>query len=490
MNMVAFDLGGSGAKVVLGKYDGHTLKLETIHRFEHSPTPIGNGLYWDFIKIYNNMIEGLKKAVEITDDSVVSFGVDSFSNDFSFISKEGELLSPVRCYRDSRTERFKKQIYAKMTPERLYFLTGNQNANFNTLMQLAALHEAGQSFYTLNAYKMLFTPDLLTFFLTGKPVSEYTISSVSQMFSYQDKFWSNEILSTFDLDKNMFGELVQPGTIVGHTTEQVNSYLGTKGFQVISVCEHDTASAFLASIGGSDCAIISSGTWALVGIQTEKPVVSDYGMKYNVANEGGYPGHHRILRNVMGTWILQEIRAYYREKGCDYSYAQLEKMAGESTPFAFFIDVDDPVFFEPGNMPEKIRQYCIRYYGSAPESIGETVRCVYESLAMKYRWSIEILERLTGKKLTSVNIIGGGSKDKLMCQLTSNICGRPVISGPAEATSYGNLLVQLIASKKISSVEEGLSLLRASFSADTYTPDSNCIWNEKYQSFREMFNLD
>lgn len=490
MNMVAFDLGGSGAKVVLGKYDGKSIELETIHRFEHSPCPIGDGLYWDIVNIYNNMVKGLKIAIKKTGDSITSFGIDSFSNDFSFISKDGDLLSPVRSYRDKRTERYKKQIYAKMSPEKLYQLTGNQCANFNTLMQLGAMHEAGLDYVTKNAYKMLFTPDLLTYFLTTKSVSEYTISSVSQMFSFKDNYWNKEILDTFGLSDTMFGTLVQPGTVAGRTTEQVNALLGTKGFNVVSVCEHDTASAFLASIGGKESAIISSGTWALVGIQTDKPIINEYGMKYNVANEGGYPGHHRILRNVMGTWILQEIRAYYREKGQDYSFAEMEKLAGESRPFAYLIDVDDPMFFEPGDMPEKVQNFCRRYYDSAPQTVGEIVRCVYESLAMKYRWSIEILEHLTGKALSRINIIGGGSKDKLMCQLTANICGKPVLAGPAEATSYGNILVQLIAAGEIKTIEEGLDLLRASFTAQEYLPEKSSLWDEKYEMFKKLFHLN
>ncbi len=490
MNMVAFDLGGSGGKVQLGRFNGRTIQLETMHRFEHSPCQMNNGLYWDIIDIYRQMNIGLKKSVAATNDKIISFGVDSFSNDFAFISPSGELVSSMRCYRDNRTQRYKEQIYQKLSPEKLYSLTGNQNANFNTLMQLAAMKEADQGCFMEHGNKMLFTPDLLTYFLTGEAVAEYTISSVSQMYSFQDENWCQIILDTYQIPKEMFGTLVQPGSITGKTTACYSRQLGSSGFQTVSVCEHDTASAFLASTAGEDCAIISSGTWALVGTELQSPIINDLGMKYNIANEGGFPGHHRLLRNVMGTWLLQETRAFYHENGQDYSYALMESLAESETPFAFLIDVDNDLFFEPGNMPEKIRSACTTLYGSSPQSIGALVRCIYESLAFKYRWTIELLERMIGKTLPVINMVGGGSKDALMCQLTANACGRPVVAGPAEATSLGNLMVQLIATGEIDSIEDGKDILRASFSTREFTPKDDILWHEKYLEFKELFHLD
>lgn len=490
MNMLAFDLGGSGAKLMLGKFDGTKLALDTVHRFEHSPVRIGGGLYWDIVNIYNNMLYGIKKAINLTGDRTISIGIDSFSNDFAFISEQGELLSQLRCYRDDRTKRYRKQIYAKMPPQRLYRLTGNQNADFNTLMQLAAMMEAGQGYIPHGAYKMLFTPDLLVYFLTGNPVSEYTISSVSQMFSFAENDWNDEILAAFGLSKSMFGKLVSPGTVAGNTTGTVNRIIESRGIKVVSVCEHDTASAFIAGALGRDSVIISSGTWALVGIQTEKPIINDYGMKYNVANEGGFKGHHRLLRNVMGTWIIQEIRSYYRSKGIEYTYSQLEQAAAESAPGKYFIDVDDPMFFEPGDMPEKVIGFCRKYYGKAPENIGAIMRCVYESLAMKFRFSVEILEKLTGKAYPAINIIGGGSRDRLLCRLTADICKKPVTAGPAEATAYGNLLVQLIADGVVKNIEQGQKILKNSYSVREYKPESDIQWDEKYRLFKSMFNID
>lgn len=490
MDMVAFDLGGSGGKVQLGRFDGRTIQIEQMHRFEHSPCHINDGLYWDIIDIYRQMNIGLKKSVAATNDEITSFGIDSFSNDFAFISSSGELISSLRCYRDNRTQRYKNKIYEKLSPKRLYSLTGNQNANFNTLMQLAAMKKADQGYLMEHGNKMLFTPDLLIHFLTGEVVSEYTISSVSQMYSLQDGGWCAEILNAYQIPREMFGTLAQPGTVAGKTTYNCNQQLGTKGFQVVSVCEHDTASAFLASTCQEKCAIISSGTWALVGTEVQSPIINELGFKHNIANEGGYPGHHRLLRNVMGTWLLQEIRAYYHKKGQDYSYAQMEALAESEAPFAFLIDVDNDLFFEPDNMPEKINTVCSQIYNTAPKSVGALVRCVYESLAMKYRWTIEILEQMTGTPLPVVNIVGGGSKDALMCQFTANACNKQVIAGPAEATSFGNFLVQLISVNEISTIREGKEILNASFTTREFTPQDTALWNEKYLEFKELFHLE
>lgn len=490
MNVLAFDLGGSGGKVFLGQFDGHTIYLENVHRFENSPISINGGLYWNIISIYQQMNIGIKKAIHITNDNIESLGIDTFSNDFVFIDSNGELLSPLRCYRDNRTQKYQQDIYNKISPKTLYFLTGNQNASFNTLMQLAAMQQAGQRFILDNSYKMLFTPDLLINFLTDKFISEYTISSVSQMYSFKDKNWCNEILDIFKISKDLFGDLVEPGTIIGTTKESYNSQLQTKGFQVTAVCEHDTASAFLASICQSDCAIISSGTWALVGTEVSEPIITDESFKYNIANEGGYPGRHRLLRNVMGSWLIQEIREYYKSQSQEYSYAQLESLAVDAPPFIYLIDVDNPIFFSPGDMPKKISTYCMNLYGHAPKTIGELVRCVYESLAFKYRWNIEKLEQITYKPLPTINIVGGGSNSMLVCQFTANACNKPVIAGPSEATALGNILVQLIANKQISDINQGKNILQTSFPTQKFYPEDTKVWEEQYYKFKGLFNLD
>jgi rhamnulokinase len=490
MNFIAFDLGGSSGKLFLGRFDGEHLSLENVHKFDNNPIPINNGLYWDVLNIYSQMNLGIKKAINHNNESIISFGLDTFSNDFAFIDKRGELLTPLRCYRDQRTERHKAAIYAKISPEKLYALSGNQIAPFNTLMQLAAMRESGQGYILENAYKMLFTPDLLINFLTGEVASEYTIASVSQMFDFGKNTWNQEILKAYNIPDNILGNIVRPGTIIGKTTDSYNKELDIPGFKVISVCEHDTASAFLASISKGDKAIISSGTWSLVGTEVQMPVINQLGYRFNIANEGGYKGRHRLIRNVMGLWIIQELKSYYNSHGERYSFTDMETAAAQAKPFAFRIDPDDLIFFSPEDMPLKINKRCLEVDAKAPQTMGETVRCAAESLAFKYRWAIEKIEQLIGKPLPIINIIGGGSRNRLLCQFTANACNKPVLAGLPDATALGNILVQLLANQQISSIEQGQDLVSHSFPIAEYLPCEMQVWEEKYQEFKAVFHLE
>jgi sugar (pentulose or hexulose) kinase len=357
-------------------------------------------------------------------------------------------------------------------------------------MQLGAMQAAGQGWILDKADKLLFTPDLLVYYLTGEAVAEYTISSVSQLYSFTDRDFSSEVLEACNIRKDLFGGLVMPGTVTGRLRDGLCRNHGISPFKVVSVCEHDTASAYLASpLDSSDTLVISSGTWALMGCEIDRPLINEEAYRYNIANEGGYPGHHRFLLNVMGSWIIQEILAEYRTKGTAYSYAELEETAKKAAPFAYFIDVDDNVFFNPGNMIGKIQKNCRRQYGSAPEDTGALIRCVYESLAMKYRRNLEILEKVTGTAFKEINIIGGGSKDALMCRFTADACKRPVAAGPREATVLGNMLVQLIAEGETASVGEGRRIIAASFPPVLYEPENTALWEEGYGRYCTLFPL-
>lgn len=301
MNILAFDLGASGGKLFLAKIDGDNVSIENIHRFDNVSYSANGALFWDIINIYKEMNVGIKKAIEMTDDQIDSFAIDSFSNDFGLIDKNGQLLTQVRCYRDERTARHADKIYSKLSKEKLYELSGNQNALFNTYLQLGAMREDGHGFLLDNAYKLLFIPDLLINFLTGKTISEYTISSVSQLYDFKKDDWCQEILDSYDIPRELFGTLTKPGTLLGNTQESYNEMMGTKGFPVSVVCEHDTASAYLSSPLHTDCALVSCGTWSLIGTELDHCVITPEGYAANLANEGGYEGHHRILRNVMGS---------------------------------------------------------------------------------------------------------------------------------------------------------------------------------------------
>jgi sugar (pentulose or hexulose) kinase len=324
--------------------------------------------------------------------------------------------------------------------------------------------------------------------LTGQALAEYTISSVSQLFSFADRDFCDELLKIFNIRRDLLGPIAMPGTLAGNITDKLVREQEIRSFRVISVCEHDTASAYLASpLNRKDTIIISSGTWALMGCEVEMPIIREDGYRYNIANEGGYPGYHRFLKNVMGSWIIQEIRSDYRIKGIEYSYAELENAAENSKPFVFFIDVDDDLFFSPGNLSGKIHEACWKRYGNAPEDIGSLIRCVYESLAMKYRRNLEILEKVTGQTFRVINIVGGGSKDALMCRFTADACALPVVAGPQEATVLGNILVQLIAAGEIGSVEQGRSMIADSFPPIWYEPQNTAVWEEEYRYYSVLF---
>jgi sugar (pentulose or hexulose) kinase len=483
-NVLAFDLGGSGGKLIKGAFDGKRLELSRVCKFENRPLLIRDALYWDITGIYRHLAEGLKKAS--AEYAVLSLGIDSFSNDFGFIDRNGELLSQVRCYRDRRTVKYADYVYSRVSPRRLYELTGNQNAPFNTLMQIGAMQAAGQGWLLERADKLLLAPDLLLYFLTGDIRAEYTIASVSQLFNFFRTDFDEEILGSFNLPRERFGPVVQPGTSAGRVVIEGEKY----PFNAVSVCGHDTASAYCASpFNGKDTLIISSGTWSLLGCEIEKPLICEEGYRWNFANEGGYPGHHRFLRNVMGSWIIQEIRADYLSRGQDISYGEMEKAAEAAVPFAFFIDVDDDLFFHPGDMAEKVKSYCRKHYGKAPEELGSLICCVYESLAMKYRRNLDLLKAITGRTIKRINVLGGGSKDSLMCGFTAGACSLPVLAGPEEATALGSILVQLIAAGELSTLEEGRSVIASSFPPVCYEPQNAAHWEEEYRRYDELFPL-
>ncbi|MDR1539342.1 MAG: rhamnulokinase [Clostridiales bacterium] len=488
MDYLAFDLGASGGKLFRGVYNGSLLALSEVHRFYNTAVALGSGIYWDFLRIWQNLTIGLQKANR--EGVSRSFGVDSFSNDFSFIDKSGELLAPMRCYRDKRTARCAEAIYQKMTRRELYGESGNQIAPFNTLMQLAAMREERKDAVIDAAHRLLFLPDLIAYYITGETLAERTVSSVSQMYRFDTEDWSDTILDTFHLPRRLFGTLIDPGTISGKASRDFRGHLGIGGFNFVSVCEHDTASAFLALPNDGDRAIISSGTWSLVGCEVKNPIINDYGFRHNIANEGSFPGHHRLLLNVMGSWLLQELRADLQADGQDYNFVQLEALARESSEFAFLIDVDDVRFFSPGDVRRKIRETCFARNHALPETAGQFARCICESLALKYRWALDKLETLTGRKFPEISIIGGGSKDALICGMTADACSRLVVAGPWEASSLGNILAQLLAFGEIKNIAEGRELIDRSFSQCCYYPEQSERWEQIYMKFTEHFGLE
>ena len=485
MKYVAFDLGASSGKLFEGEIRDGKLCIEPLYGFPNQIVCLKDGMYWDFMRIYSELCAGLRKSE--ARGRVHSLGVDSYNNDFSLIDSNGEMLIPIRSYRDPRTRKYWDEIFSLMPEEQVYMHSGNQIAPFNTLMQLSAMNLAGQCFLLKNAHRLLMLPDLLGYYITGKEAMEYTVAAETELLNLETKQWIDEILTTYDIPRNILPELNMPGTILGPSTPEFNDQNRMEGFDFVNVCEHDTASAFLASPLGRDAAFISSGTWALVGIETDKPVVNEFTYRNNLANEGGMDGHHRILRNVMGSWLIQELKRDYALEGTDYSFPEIIALAMETEPFRFPLDPDADEFYLPGNMRAKIREVSMRVNGCAPETPGEMFRCVYEALVMKYRYCIELLEQAAGRTYDTVNIFGGGCQDALCNQLVADACGKKVVAGPVDASSIGNILVQMIAHGELKDVAEARALVARSFELREYSPQNHDAWEAHYGEFLNLF---
>lgn len=485
MGYVAFDLGASSGKLFSGRIAEGKLALQEEYTFPNDIVCLGEGMYWNLMGIYSGLVRGLQRAEER--EPVVSLGIDSFNNDFSLIDKAGELLYPLRSYRDPRTRRYWREIFSRMSPRELYMYSGNQIAPFNTLMQLAAMRLGGQGYLLDNAHRLLMLPDLLGYYITGEEGIEYTLAAETQMLDLVTREWIEPVLSCYEVPRSLLPVLREPGTILGRSTGDFNARHGLKGFDFVNVCEHDTASAFLASPIGRDALYISSGTWALVGLETEAPVVNDFTYEKNIANEGGWPGCHRLLRNVMGYWLLQELRRDFALQGRQYTFPEMAALAEQAPAFRFPLDPDAEAFYLPGGMGEKIRAQCRKNLGRAPQSDGELLRAVYEGLAMKYRYCFSLLEQAVGRKYHVVNIFGGGCRDSLCNQFVADACNRQVVAGPVNASAIGNILVQAVARGQLASIEEGRALVAASFPLQSYYPRDHGFWDSRYADYLRLF---
>ena len=475
IHCLAFDLGASGGKFIAGGYDGRELTSCEVHRFENSMVGIGPSLYWDYRMIWGQYLEGIGKAL-VRFPGLSSVAADSFCNDFLLISSDGEPVAPMHAYRDPRMQKNEEAIYDIMSRQELYTMSGNQIAPFSTLMQLAAMRLEGRGGLLDDADSLLFLPDLLTYYLTGARHTERSIASVTQMYDHITKDWSGEVLGRFGIDRRLFAPFIDAGGIAGMTTPDIQSAIGAvRPLKVCAAAQHDTASAFAASLADEDTLVVSSGTWMLVGCEVKAPVITDFGFRYNIANEGGLDGRHRLIKNLMGNWILQGIQREFQNEGLEWDYGALAEAAGRLTPNRWLFDVDLPCFYAPGGMREKVRSVCMQAHGSAPETPPEFMASVCESLAFKTRWAMEKLETLTGRRFSRINIIGGGSRGLYTAQLVADVCGLPVMCGPSEASALGNILYQLVASGELSGIDEGRGLIRKSTPFTQIEPGAGSI---------------
>lgn len=470
----AADLGATSGRTVLGWFGPSGLELEEISRFPNHLICSGGRFYWDIYELFRNVLEGLKKAAGRDGCEICSIGVDTWGVDFVCVGGDGAFLRLPRAYRDPFTSGAAERFFSVVPRDEVYRRTGIQVMDFNTLFQLHAMRLSSDSALAA-AHRLLFMPDAITYMLTGEMVTEYTIASTSQLLDASTRRFDRQLLEAVGLTEECFGRFVFPGQKVGTLTQEVRRQTGLGPVPVIAVAGHDTASAVAAvPASGSDFAYLSSGTWSLMGIETAAPVMTDAARKLNFTNEGGVCGTIRLLKNICGMWILERCRAVWG--AVPYDVLTGEALAAE--PFRSIINPDDASFANPPDMIEAIQMFCRRHRQPVPDTRGRLVRCIFESLALRYRHVFDSLRTLSGRQLSVLHVIGGGSCNALLNQWTANATGVTVVAGPAEATAIGNIMMQAVAAGHAAGVEDMRRMVRSAVRPDTYVPTDTGVWED------------
>jgi rhamnulokinase len=491
---LALDLGAESGRVILGILENKKLELSEARRFitgpislptkypSHSETsdPSDLSLVWDFPRFWQEIKDGIKSAQ--SEGATTSIGIDAWGVDFGLLDKGGLLLSLPFHYRDQRTNGMMEKAFAKISKKRIFEITGIQFMPINTIYQLFSLSSSHSPLLQISN-KFLMVPDLINYWLTGRAVGEFSNITTSQLFDAKNRTWSEEIISALGLPIDIFPEIVPPGTVLGSLRRSLSDELKCNA-KVIAPATHDTGSAVAAiPAKGKDFVWISSGTWSIVGMNSEQPIINEESYQSNFTNEGGVGETFRFSKNVMGLWILQQCKAQWKEMGRDYTYDDLTRIADEAPHLKSFIDPDFSEFISPGEMVEKVKAYCRITQQPLPETDGEVVRAVLQGLVLRYRYVIESLERLSGQKTSTIHIVGGGSKNRVLNQFTADATGRRVYSGPVEATAIGNIIVQAIANGDIGSWQEGVEVINNSFDIEAFSPGEQGTWNAAYAVF-------
>jgi rhamnulokinase len=474
----AVDLGAQSGRVAVGRFDGERLAVEEAHRFENVPVRVRGTLHWDVLRLYGDVLDGLRAASrEVTVESVA---VDSWGVDFGLLDRAGRLVQNPVHYRDSRRVAAVDDVYARVGARALYDRTGIQLLPINTVFELAAMAAEADPVLAA-ADRLLLMPDLFHHWLCGSVSTEFTNATTTQCFDAREGTWAFDLLERLDVPTRLLPEVVDPGTPLGPVTDEGS---GVAGATVIAAATHDTGSAVAGTpLGGERAAVLSVGTWSLVGIESAEPVLGDAAFRANLTNEGGVGGTYRVLRNVTGLWLLEECRRNWGR-----NVDQLLADALDAQPLRSFIDPNDPVFAAPGDMPARIVDYCIRTAQPHLDSEGAVVRCILESLALKHAESVELLARVTGRTIDELHVVGGGAKNELLCEWTAAAAERPVHAGPAEATLVGNLLVQAIALGDLASLSEAREVVRRSFAPRLYEASASAAWREARDRFAALSN--
>ena len=479
---LAFDLGATSGRSILGTVADGKVEIKELTRFPNAVTELHGKYYWNLMGLYQALREGL---VACNKEGIVpeSIGIDTWGVDVVPVAEDGSILSMPRAYRDPYTVGMPERYFEKVSREKVYEKTGIQIMNFNTLYQIFAGMETGYVPMKQAKY-LLFMPDALAYMLTGEKVCEYTISSTSQILNPRTKDFDKELLEAAGVDASVFSKPVMPGTIVGTLTDALAQYSRLGKVNVVSVAGHDTASA-VAAVPALDenFAYLSSGTWSLMGIESKEPIITPETYELNYTNEGGVEGTTRFLKNICGMWILEQCRKEWSLSGKEYSYPEIVEMAMAAEPFKAFIQPDDPSFANPSSMLDAIDAFCERTGQEKPANDAQVIRLIFESLALRYRQVLEDLDHIATHPIERLHIIGGGSKNRLLNQLTANAIGRKVVAGPSEATAIGNVMIQAMAAGIVSSLQEMRSIIHSSIETEEFVPQSVAEWEEAYQKF-------
>ena len=486
---IAVDLGAESGRIMLSEVSGQKLSLKEIYRFSNSPVEQNNSLRWDFEMLFSEIKAGLVKAINSSDVPICGIGVDSWGVDFGLVDEEDKLIENPYHYRDSRTDGMMDRVFELMPKRAVYESTGIQFMQINTMYQLLAM-KLSNSKSLEDAQKLIFMADLVSFHLCGRAYAEYTLASTSQLLDMKQGCWSREVFEKLSLPIEIMPEVITAGTIAGKLKGAIASELGCAAIDVIAIGSHDTASAVAAvpTQKGDNWAFLSSGTWSLMGVEVPEAIINNDTFNYQFTNEGGVKGTIRLLKNIMGLWLVQESRRQWQRQGEDLSYSELADLAQGAQPFVACINPNHSEFLSPGDMPGRINKYLADRGQPVISDKGQMIRVILESLAFNYRWVLEKIEEITGKDIDVLHIIGGGIQNELLCQFTADSIGRKVIAGPIEATASGNIVMQAVATGQIKSVQQAREIVKNSFELTEYIPSQTPLWNKEYGKIKKIFD--
>ncbi len=489
IHFLSVDLGAESGRVMLGCFDGARLSLREAHRFDSRPVRVPDGLHTDVLRILSEIKLGLAAAARQADGEIAGVAVDTWGVDFALLDHEGTLLGNPYHYRDGFSERATGAAFRHVSREEIFRRTGTGFMPINTLYQLFAL-KLRRAPALQAADRLLMMPDLFTYWLSGCLANELTIASTSQCFDPAARTWAVDLLGRLGLPTAIFGEIVPPGTVVGELLRSLADEAGTQRIPVIAAAGHDTALAVAAvPARDPDFAYLSSGTWSLLGTELPAPCIDARSYAGNFTNEGGVAGTTRFLKNLCGLWLVQECRRAWGRNGRLDAWDDLTRLATGAAACRSLIDVDDPLFAPPGDMPARIQDYCRRTGQPVPESKGEIVRCALDSLALKYRAVLEEIESVLGRRLDPLHIVGGGARNELLCQLAADATGREVVAGPVEATTAGSVIMQAVATGHLQSLAEARELVRRSFDVASYEPRAGGALDDAHGRLRGLPQL-